>query len=291
MNNTEKMKIIDSHCHAWSVWPYSRDVPDPKKRGVVEQLLSEMNAHGVDEATIVSAQIRHNPENNVYVATQVNRYSDRLHQYVDIDSFWSPTYHQPGAGDRLRAFSEQWPIKGYTHYVAAKDDGSWLRSREGQALFQTAADLNLIASIHCQAHQQPTIRFLAERFPSVPILCHHLGHVPAEGPDSKPALKHMLESAAYDNIYVKLSGFYYAIKVKWDFPYLNTHDIVKAEYEHYGRRMCWGSDYPVVRASMTYRQALEAFRTHCGFVSEEDKAWILGGTLDQLLQKAGATQV
>ena len=62
--------------------------------------------------------------------------------------------------------------------------------------------------------------------------------------------------------------------------------VVRAEYEHFGPyRMCWGSDYPVVRFFMTYRQALEAFRTHCTFVPEADKAWILGGTLAGLLAR------
>ena len=281
------MKIIDSHCHTWATWPYSSDVPDPESRGIVEQLLYEMNQNGVDEAVIVSAQIRHNPENNTYGAAQVARYPDRLHQFADIDSFWSPTYHQPGTAERLKQAAQKWQIKGFTHYIDAKDDGTWLRSGEGQALFQTAADLKLIASIHCQAYQQPIIRFLAERFPAVPILCHHLGHVPAAGPESETALKHMLDSSVYRNVYVKLSGFAYASEVKWDFPFLNTHVILKAEYEHYGCRMCWGSDYPVVRAFMTYQHALEAFRTHCTFVSDEDKSWILGGTLNQLLQDAG----
>jgi L-fuconolactonase len=282
------MKIIDSHCHTWAVWPYSADVPDPESRGVVGQLLYEMKQNGVDEAVIVSAQIRHNPENNAYGAAQVARYPNRLHQFVDIDSFWSSTYHQPGAGDRLKQSAQKWTIKGFTHYVDAKDDGSWLCSEQGLQLFQTAADLKLIASIHCQAAQQPTIRFLAERFPSVPILCHHLGHVPAEGPDSAAALSNMLASAALPNIYVKLSGFYYAsVEKKWDFPFVKTHGILKAEYEYFGRRMCWGSDYPVVRPFMTYRQTLEAFRTYCTFVADDDKAWILGGTLDQLLTNAG----
>jgi predicted TIM-barrel fold metal-dependent hydrolase len=282
------MKIIDSHCHTWEAWPYSSDVPDPESRGVVGQLLYEMDLNGVDEAVIVSAQIRLNPDNNAYGAAQVNRYPDRLHQFVDLDSMWSPTYHESGAGQRLRQCADKWSIKGFTHYVDAKDDGSWLRSDEGQRLFQTATDLNLIASIHCQVHQQSTIRFLAERFPTVPILCHHLGHVPASGPESNAALKNMLASAVSPNVYVKLSGFYYAIaENKWNFPYHNTHSMVKAEYEHYGRRMCWGSDYPVVRTFMTYKHALEAFRTHCTFVSDEDKSWILGGTLDQLLSNAG----
>ena len=35
---------------------------------------------------------------------------------------------------------------------------------------------------------------------------------------------------------------------------------------------------------MTYRQAIEAFRTHCSFVSPADREAILGGTLDALLR-------
>ena len=54
----------------------------------------------------------------------------------------------------------------------------------------------------------------------------------------------------------------------------------------FGARMVWGSDYPVVTKAMTHRQALESFRTHCTFVSDEDKAAILGGTLSKLLEKS-----
>ena len=93
------MKIIDSHCHAWETWPYSSDVPDPESRGVVEQLLYEMDLNDVNEAVIVSAQIRHNPENNAYGAAQVEAYPDRLHQFVDLDSFWSQTYHPAREND------------------------------------------------------------------------------------------------------------------------------------------------------------------------------------------------
>jgi len=48
----------------------------------------------------------------------------------------------------------------------------------------------------------------------------------------------------------------------------------------------WGSDFPVVKKSMTHLQALEAFSTHCDFVSEPDKQAILGGTLERLLTDA-----
>lgn len=275
--------VIDSHCHAWTYWPYDPPVPDPEQRGRVEQLLNEMDLHGVDRAVVVCAQIEHNPENNSYIAEQTARYPDRLYQFADVDSSWSSSYHRPGAAGRLRAIAERWPIKGFTHYLA-EDDGSWLYSEEGQAFFAVAEERRLIASIACAPHHQPAIRRVAERFPSVPILIHHLGHAHAAEPPPHAELKQVLASARLPNIYIKLSGFAYSAHVRWDYPYSDTHWVIRAEYEHYGPyRMCWGSDYPVVHFYMTYRQALEAFRTHCTFVPEADKAWILGGTLEKLL--------
>ena len=111
-----------------------------------------------------------------------------------------------------------------------------------------------------------------------------MGWVKADEGEPYAGLKQVLESAKLPNIYIKLSGFAYATRTNWNFPYADTHEIVRAEYEHFGpQRMCWGSDYPVVRFYMTYRQSLEEFRYHCTFVTEADQEWILGGTLAKLL--------
>ena len=76
--------IIDSHCHAWEYWPYQETnshepnqlpVPNPETWGNAEQLIYEMDNNKVDKATIVSAQILHNPNNNNYIANQVNKYN------------------------------------------------------------------------------------------------------------------------------------------------------------------------------------------------------------------------
>jgi L-fuconolactonase len=278
--------IIDSHCHAWTYWPYHPPVPDPESRGRVEQLLYEMSHNGVDKAVIICAQIDHNPENNVYIAECAARYPDRLYQFPDVDCSWSATYHTPGAADRLRAIAEQWPIKGFTHYLRQDDDG-WLTSAEGASFFQVAADLGLIASIAGGPQHEPAIRQVAERFPSVPILRHHLAGVKAYEAPPHEGLRQALASAKVPNIYIKFSGFHYCSSVPWGFPYSDTHWVLRALYETYGPyRMCWGSDYPVVRKAMTYQQALEAFRTHCTFVPEPDKEWILGRTLGRLLEMA-----
>jgi predicted TIM-barrel fold metal-dependent hydrolase len=119
----------------------------------------------------------------------------------------------------------------------------------------------------------------------MPILIHHLGHPQVNDPDG---LKEILASAKQENIYIKLSGFYYATALeKWGYPFLDVQAVVRAEYEHFGpKRMCWGSDYPVSRRFITYRQSLEKFRAHCDFVPPADQEWILGKTLAELLTAA-----
>ncbi len=280
--------IIDSHCHAWTYWPYEPAVPDPETRGVTAQLLNEMTLNGVDQAVIVCAQIDHNPENNAYIAGEVALHPGRLHQLVDLDSEWSSTYHTPGAAQRLRAIAQRWPICGFTHYLRRGDDASWLTSPDGLELLQTAADLNLMVSLSSNPDHQPAIRRAAERFPTIPFMIHHMGYVRLGSGTLRENVDQVLTSARVPNIYIKLSGFAYTNAVEWDYPYDDIRWVVQAEFDQFGpQRMCWGSDYPVVRFYMTYRQALESFRTHCDFISAEDQEWILGGTLARLLAKQG----
>jgi predicted TIM-barrel fold metal-dependent hydrolase len=281
-----RVVIVDSHCHAWRYWPYEPPVPDPESRPAVEQLLFEMDQSGVDQAVLVAARIEHNPDNNDYVADCVRRYPTRLYQFADVDCRWMPTYHTPGAADRLVAAVESYKLLGFTHYVADDDDGSWFKSPDGEAFLRSAADLRQIVSIHLPNPLQPVLRDLAREYSETPFVCHHMAYPrTTEGP-SGPALTAILASASVPNIHIKLSGFHYAAPVGWEYPHAESHYIVQALYEHFGAdRLHWGSDYPVVRWAMTYRQALEAIRTHCAkFISERDMQRILGDSFYELLQ-------
>lgn len=281
--------IIDSHCHAWAHWPYIPGVPDPESHGTVEQLIHQMDENGVDRATIVCAQIFQNSDNNDYVSSALKRYPDRLEQFADVDSMWSDSYHTPGAAKRLEEAASKWPMKAFTHYVAKEDDGSWFNTQEGIDFFNVAEEIGLIASMAIAPHHQPAIRQVAERHPNLNILCHHMSGLRARGDDARSNVAEVVESSKLPNIYLKLSGFHYLTDTTWNFPYEDTHWVYKECYQAFGTNMCWGSDFPVVKKSMTHRQSLEAFRTHCDFVSNEDREQILGGTLDSLLIKARST--
>ncbi len=279
-------QIIDSHCHAWRYWPYQPPVPDPESRGLVEQLLFEMDQNGVAQATIVCARIDHNPDNNDYIAESVRRHPNRLYQLADVDCSWTDTYHAAGAARRLIETVERYHPVGFTHYVKSNDDGSWYLSDDGLSFLSVAAERRLIASFAIPPRLQTVLRQLAERFPSVPFLCHHMGTARAAEPPPYPLFKEILASARLPNIFVKMSGFHYVSRQAWEYPFADCEWIVRGLYEHFGPdRLCWGSDYPVVRRAMTYQHALEAFRTHCEYIPEDHRRQILGGNLRRLLDQ------
>jgi predicted TIM-barrel fold metal-dependent hydrolase len=277
--------IIDSHCHAWTTWPYDTTVPDPESRGRIEQLLFEMDRNGVDKAVLICARIDYNPDNNAYVAEMATAYPDRIIPFPDVDCVWSPEYHTPGAADRLRVAIDRWSIAGFTHYVGEDNDG-WLRSDEGRAFFDLAAERDLIASLAIGSAWFEDLGELAADHPTLPILVHHQGLVRAvDGPES--AGLHALERLAErPNIVVKASGFYYGSHDKADYPYLDQVAIFERIYRAFGaRRLAWGSDFPVSPwVACTYAQTLEVIRRHCRFIDDVDRAWILGDTLATILE-------
>lgn len=278
--------IIDCHAHAWDYWPYRPVPPDPENRGRAEMLLHEMDLVGVDRAVLVCARIDHNPGNNDYAAECVRRYPDRFIQFADVDCSWTDTYHTAGGAQRLAEAVEKYRFKGFTHYL--KNDTDWFESPDGLAFFQKAAELNQIASLALGPAWMPALRKLARRFPSVPFLCHHMAGVRAAEPPPGPELREVLESADEPNIHIKLSGFQYVSETPWEYPYADSVPIVRKLYDHFGpERLCWASNYPPVALASTYRQSLEAVRTHCAFIAGEDLKLVLGGNMERLLASAG----
>jgi predicted TIM-barrel fold metal-dependent hydrolase len=277
--------IIDSHCHAWTTWPYDATVPDPDSRGRIEQLLFEMDRNGVDRAILICARIDFNPDNNEYVAEAASRHPDRIVPFPDIDCSWSPEYHTPGAVDRLRAAADRWSMAGFTHYVEEQNDG-WFLGEEGQSFFALAAERNLIASLAVGSAWFEDIGRLAAAHPTLPILLHHQGMVRAvDGLDS-PDLAGLLALAAHRNVGVKVSGFYYGSRDKAEYPYPEQAAVFERIYRAFGaRRLTWGSDFPVSPwVACTYPQTLDVVRRHCPFVSEEDLGLIMGDTMAALLE-------
>jgi L-fuconolactonase len=277
--------VLDSHSHAWRRWPYQPAVPDEEGRGSLEQLVFEMDTNGVEQAMVVCAAIGGNPDNTEYVASVSERYPGRFHVVADLDCTWSSTYHKPGCVDRLRELADRYKIVGITHYLEEHNDG-WLLSEEADALFTAAGERRLLVSIAAGPSWQADLRVLAGRHLDVPVLCHHLGDLRV---GDSAGLDEVVASAAVSNIYVKASGFHYALPVGWDYPWPAALQVLSRIFDAYGAgRLCWGSDFSASKRFCTFRQSLEAVRTHCEFLTPEDVRLVMGETLRGILAGIGA---
>jgi predicted TIM-barrel fold metal-dependent hydrolase len=209
---------------------------------------------------------------------------------ADVDCWWSSTYHTPGSTSRLRALAERYPVAGFTHYVEDRNDG-WLRSDEADGLFALAAERKLIASIGAGPAWQADLRRLASRHPSVPVLCHILGGARAEDGTDSADLAEVLASSAVPNVYLKVAGLHYMSARPWDYPWRAVIELFARLFEAYGpARLCWGSDFPASTRYCTFRQSIEAVRTHCPFLTPADLRLVLGETMLGLLATGQAAE-
>lgn len=278
--------IIDSHSHAWRRWPYDPPVPDADTRGSAEQLLFEMDQAGVDRAVIIAAGIRDNADNNVYAMESAVRRPDRLIVFADIDSRWTPTYRTAGAAERLAAAAERWNLVGFTHYLAEDDDGAWLVSEEGRRFFTLAEERNLIASLSIVPSQMPAVTAVASRHPRLRILLHHLAFLGPRTAATVDGARLVFEAARHPNIHIKISGFGNVAAPGQEYPYRELSWIVPMLHAAYGPwRLVWGSDYPVSRRHMTYRQTLDMLRRHSS-LPEASVDIIAGQAMAALLDRA-----
>ncbi|UFN48830.1 amidohydrolase [Roseomonas sp. OT10] len=275
--------ILDAHCHAWTRWPYRPAVPDPG-RGSAANLLWEMERNGVGRAVVICAGIDGNPDNAADVAAEAARSDGRLVPFADFDCRWHETHHAPGAPGRLAALLDRFPgLRGVTHYLDEDAPAGWLLSEEGLACLALLERTGLVLSLATGPAQAEAVAEAAARVPRLPILVHHLWRVPA---GDEAALARVARVATgRPNLFLKLSGFGYAVAEGWDFPLPGAQAVARALAAAFGPdRLLWGSDWPVCTRYMTHRQALEIVRRHGPALPPAAMEAVLGGTMARLLE-------
>jgi L-fuconolactonase len=289
--------IFDSHTHAWRSWPY--DTETPASLGTAETLLRTMDCHGVDRAVVICARIgggkgadgHANDDNNDYVTAFAAQHPDRIVPWLDVDSWWLPEYHQPGAADRLRSLADRYDTTGFTHYLDYGTNDGWLQSSAGREFFAAAAELHQIASVvTIGTTWLSDIVAIAAENPSLPVLLHHFG-IPrrasryrAEEYDADIAA--LVAAAPQTNIGIKVSGWLYVSDPDAEYPFEAALELLRTLLAVYGpQRLYWGSDAPVTTQDLTYGQTLDLIRAEAGFLSPADADRVLGGNLAKLLSR------
>ncbi len=130
----------------------------------------------------------------------------------------------------------------------------------------------------------PLLRELARRNPNTQIIIDHVGitqpFVPPAPDEPFADLDNVLETAAYDNVAIKISG---ACTLSHEpFPYLDIREPLGRVFQAYGLDRClWGTDWTRAVRILTYEQGVEAFRAP-DWLSDSERAILMGGSLARI---------
>jgi predicted TIM-barrel fold metal-dependent hydrolase len=131
-------------------------------------------------------------------------------------------------------------------------------------MFLTAGTLPLFAPI-------------AERHPGLQLIVDHLG-LSSQIVNEKKVPEAVAQAAAlakFQNVSVKVSAApAYSSET---YPFRDMTDHIRRLFDAYGpKRSYWGSDLTNGFAKASYRERLTHFTQELGFLSEEDKDWVMG---------------
>jgi predicted TIM-barrel fold metal-dependent hydrolase len=265
-------RVVDSHVH---VWP--RGHPDGaelwREPYPVERLWETLDAAGVDAAV----QVTPSPDgwDNSYGVEAAALHRDRLRVFGRFD----PATPDPAA--RLRAWLSQPGAVGvrltFFGRSAVADGGLLAFERFWDACERLATPVAVFAPDNLTE----LVRVL-ERHPRLRLVVDHLGLGVYPGcADPLAGRSTLPEFAAFEHVRVKVSGL---PEVSGEgFPFRDVHEHLAEAVSRFGaRRLMWGSNHPVVLEWCSYAESLY-YLENCEFLTSQDLAWLLGGTLDDLL--------
>ena len=263
--------IIDSHLHIWSEdrERYPReDTPYP---GSVELLLEYMDEAGVDRSVIVLP--KHYKYDNRVLADTLRKHEGKFAGVGVVDP------RGEAAAESLSRLVEDDGIRGVR--LRGPIESDCFCTPESEPLWRRAAELSVPICILTTSDRVEPVRQMVERFPETTVVMDHFAQIPAaDGVDCAP-FRTFLSLAEFPNVHIKLSGLHY-----WGdrpYPYERAHANLAAAFEAFGaKRMLWGSDWPHILFGGGYIRCLNFVKRDLTWLSDSDKAEILGGTAYRL---------
>jgi predicted TIM-barrel fold metal-dependent hydrolase len=275
--------IVDTHVHVWEIeppkYPVGPTAPNwnsyPDEPGTADELLAEMDEHGVDWTVLV--QTSWSTWDNGYIADSVARFPDRFIGHGLIDP------QDANNAAQVRYWIKERGLVGFRLHPMYYPDEEILLTEQNEPLWEEMAALDAIIQFHLRAECAGQVAVIAQRYPCMKLILDHMGY-PQVGADES-AFEPIVELSRYNNVYLKLSDV--AGRSHQDFPYADVHPFIEQLLSAFGSaRMVWGTGYPghhrVKHNWPTLAQELRLIREGLPFLSDDDREHILGGTAAQI---------
>jgi predicted TIM-barrel fold metal-dependent hydrolase len=273
------MLITDAQIHLWEVdrpdrpWIKGLQRPPHRPNGFgAEEILAEMDAIGVDRAVIVPPTWV--GDNNDSVLEAASKYPKRFAVVGRFD----PIAHDARA--KLEKWLNQPHMLGVRATFHTKPYSDWLDDGSLDWYWEALEQFGIPVMALAPGKARKFLP-IAERHPRLKIVIPHMGCVlDSRGAAAFAGLDDLLELARYPGISVMVSAA--PCYSNEPYPFRDLQPFIRRIFDSYGpRRMLWGSD--LSRLKVSYRECLDQFRISLDFLSTEDKEWILGKTLANVL--------
>ena len=275
--------IVDTHVHVWEIdppkYPIGPTSPNwnsyPDEPGTVDELLAEMDVHGVDWTVLV--QTSWSTWDNGYIADSVERFPSRFIGHGLIDP------QGPNNAEQVRYWIKERGLAGFRLHPMYYPDEKILLTRQNEPMWEEIASLGAVIQFHLRAEFADQVAVIADRYPSLKLILDHMGYPQVDADEA--AFQPIVDLAQYDNIYLKLSDV--AGRSSQDFPYTDVHPFIEKLVGAFGaERMVWGTGYPghhrVKHNWPTLDQELRLVRERLPFLTEAQRERILGGTAAEI---------
>jgi predicted TIM-barrel fold metal-dependent hydrolase len=270
--------VVDTHVHVWEIsdkYPIGPTSPTwnsyPEEPGTAEELLEEMDDHGVDWTVLV--QTSWSTWDNGYIADSVQKHPDRFIGHGLIDPL------DPKNAEQVRYWMEDRGLVGFRFHPNYYPDRKILVEPVNASMWEEISARDAIIQFHFRPDNADQVDEIARRYPDLVLLLDHLAY-----PDIEEGMGYyqpILDLSERDNVIVKLSNV--AGRSGQDYPYIDVHPYIEAMLNVYGsERVMWGTGYPSHHRTKhkwpTLEQELKLIREGLPFLTEVDRERILGGT-------------
>ena len=272
---------IDTHLHIWKKMEPPYQWMLDKIDGQFDVLEWCMEMSEVDRAVFVGSIKDGNEDNNEFVADIIRQHPDKYRAWGSVN------LRGDNPVDAMKHCVDDLGLIGISFYMPSDADFDFMLEAPMRGLWEGLVDRKASFNTACSASEAGVIGKIAEAYPDLNIILAHMGRPVVEEAAPYESWGRILELAQHPNIYVKLSGIYSFSEKGWGeiaYPYTEVYPLVRALRDSFGAgRLTWGSDFSPCLRYHTYQQAVDFIAKGCTFLSEDEKEWIFGKTIQKIV--------
>lgn len=264
--------ITDSHVHLWQGAKPTSPSHRPVEAFTKEDLLKEMDAAGVERATIVPTSW--DPNGNQTALDAARAVPNRLAVMGLINPMKLPE------ASAIESWTKTPGMVGMRLFLGAPPLRKWFEEGGGEALWPILERNGTPIMIFCGG-QMPVLEKIAQKYPKMKICIDSWGSIAGKkGPEAFETFDSTIAMAKYANVTIKpvsmplLSGDAY--------PFKYAQPLLRKTYDAFGpQRMFWGSDLTLSPVPMP--DVVKLFTDELTWLTDSDLEWIMGRSINTWL--------